>query len=224
MEPILAPSILAAEFKNLGEQMHLCAKGGAKYIHFDVMDGMFVPNISFGMPVLASIRESEDLVMDVHLMIEKPQRYVESFRKAGADILNVHYEACKDLQGTLNQIHEAGMKAGITIKPRTPVEVLTPYLEQAELFLIMSVEPGLGGQAFIPESLGKIRRLKELLQERGREADLEVDGGIYLHNVREVLDAGANVIVSGSSVFRGDISENISQYMEIFKEYRKSRE
>lgn len=219
MKPILAPSILAADFRKLGEQMKLCADGGAKYLHFDVMDGMFVPNISFGMPVLASIKGTEDLVMDVHLMIEKPERYVESFQKAGADILNVHYEACEDLQGTLHAIHRAGMKAGITIKPKTPVEMLVPYLDQAELFLIMSVEPGLGGQAFIPESLDKIKELRGLLQERGLEADLEVDGGIYLSNVREVLDAGANVIVSGSSVFRGEIAENLSQYMEIFREY-----
>lgn len=159
------------------------------------------------------------MIMDVHLMIEDPIRYVDKFCEAGADIVNVHYEACADLQAVLDRIHGCGKKAGITVKPNTPVEVLLPYLDQAELFLIMSVEPGLGGQAFIPSSLDKIRRLKGLLEERGLKADLEVDGGIYHNNVRAVLDAGANVIVSGSSVFHGDIAENVFGFMEIFKEY-----
>lgn len=219
MGMILSPSILAADFKILGEQMKLCAEGGAKYLHFDVMDGMFVPNISFGIPVLESVKGFGGMVMDVHLMIEDPIRYVDKFCDAGADIVNVHYEACKDLQAVLDKIHSHGKKAGITVKPNTPVEVLDPFLHQAELFLVMSVEPGLGGQAFIPASLDKIHRLRELLEERGLTADVEVDGGIYHNNVREVLDAGANVIVSGSSVFHGNITENISGFMEIFKEY-----
>lgn len=215
----LAPSILAADFKVLGEQMKLCAESGARYLHFDVMDGMFVPNISFGIPVLESVKGVDKMIMDVHLMIEDPIRYTDKFCEAGADIVNVHYEACEDLQAVLDKIHDRGKKAGITIKPNTPVDVLLPFLDQAELFLIMSVEPGLGGQAFIPSSLDKIRRLKGFLEERGLNADLEVDGGIYHDNVREVLDAGANVIVSGSSVFHGDIAENIFGFMEIFKEY-----
>lgn len=219
MSLTLAPSILAADFKVLGEQMKLCAESGAGYLHFDVMDGMFVPNISFGIPVLESVKGFGSMVMDVHLMIEDPIRYVDKFCDAGADIVNVHYEACEDLQAVLDKIHSRGKKAGITIKPNTPVDVLVPFLDQAELFLIMSVEPGLGGQAFIPSSLDKIRRLRELLEERGLKADLEVDGGIYHSNVREVLDAGADVIVSGSSVFRGNIAENVSCFMEIFKEY-----
>lgn len=219
MKRILAPSILSADFKVLGEQMELCAEGGAGYLHFDVMDGMFVPNISFGIPVLECVKGFKGMVMDVHLMIQDPIRYVDSFCDAGADIVNVHYEACDDLQAVLDRIHGRGRKAGVTIKPGTPVDVLVPFLDQAELFLIMSVEPGLGGQAFIPSSLDKIRRLRGLLEERGLTADLEVDGGVYHSNVREVLDAGANVIVSGSSVFRGNIGENVSGFMEIFKEY-----
>lgn len=219
MKYILAPSILAADFKTLGSQMEQTAENGAEYLHFDVMDGMFVPNISFGIPVLESVKGADGMIMDVHLMIEDPIRYVDKFCEAGADIVNVHYEACADLQAVLDRIHGCGKKAGITVKPNTPVEVLLPYLDQAELFLIMSVEPGLGGQAFIPSSLDKIRRLKGLLEERGLKADLEVDGGIYHNNVRAVLDAGANVIVSGSSVFHGDIAENVFGFMEIFKEY-----
>lgn len=219
MKRILAPSILSADFNILGEQIKTCADKGARYLHFDVMDGMFVPNISFGLPVLASIQGQEELVMDVHLMIEDPLRYVDKFCEAGADIVNVHYEACANLQAVLDRIHECGRKAGITIKPQTPVEVLIPYLEKAELFLVMSVEPGLGGQAFIPESLDKIRRLRGLLEERGLNADVEVDGGVYQGNVRDILDAGANVLVSGSSVFHGNIAENVSAFMEILKEY-----
>lgn len=219
MRQILAPSILSADFKILGEQMTLCEKGGAEYLHFDVMDGMFVQNISFGIPVLESIKGFSGMVLDVHLMVTEPIRYVEAFAKAGADILTVHYEACEDVQATLDQIHACGIKAGITIKPDTPVEVLKPYLDQADMFLIMSVEPGQGGQGFIPESLEKIRVLREMLQERGLDTDIEVDGGIKLENVAEVAKAGANVMVAGSAVFRGDIEENVSGFMRILKDY-----
>ena len=204
MKNILAPSILSADFKVLGEQVKTCAENGAEYLHFDVMDGMFVSNISFGIPVLASIKE--------------PIRYVEAFHKAGADILNVHYEACEDVQTTLDAIHKCGMKAGLTIKPATPVEVLKPYLDQAELFLIMSVEPGKGGQSFIPESLDKIRELRGLLNEKGLTADVEVDGGIHLGNAKEVLESGANVLVAGSAVFKDNIAENVKGFMEILNE------
>ena len=219
MRQILAPSILSADFKILGEQMTLCEKGGAEYLHFDVMDGMFVQNISFGIPVLESIKGFSGMVLDVHLMVTEPIRYVEAFAKAGADILTVNYEACEDVQATLDQIHACGIKAGITIKPDTPVEVLKPYLDQADMFLIMSVEPGQGGQGFIPESLEKIRVLREMLQERGLDTDIEVDGGIKLENVAEVAKAGANVMVAGSAVFRGDIEENVSGFMRILKDY-----
>lgn len=215
MKNILAPSILSADFKILGEQLKVTEAAGAEYIHFDVMDGMFVPSISFGMPVLASIKGYTEQTLDVHLMVTEPIRYIEDFVKAGADIITVHLEACEDLQATVDKIHAAGGKVGISIKPKTPVEALVPYLEQAEMFLIMSVEPGFGGQAFIPESLDRIRELRSLLDEKGLAADIEVDGGIYHKNVAEVLAAGANVMVSGSGVFKGNIKENTEKFMEI---------
>ena len=215
MKNILAPSILSADFKILGEQLKLTEEAGAEYIHFDVMDGMFVPSISFGMPVLASIKGATTQTLDVHLMVTEPIRYVEEFVKAGADIVTVHYEACEDLQATIDKIHAAGAKVGISIKPKTPVDVLLPYLDQAEMFLIMSVEPGFGGQAFIPESLERISELRNLLNEKGLPTDIEVDGGIYHKNVAEVLAAGANVMVSGSGVFKGDIKDNTAKFMEI---------
>ena len=218
MKNILAPSILSADFKILGEQLKLTEEAGAEYIHFDVMDGMFVPSISFGMPVLASIKGATTQTLDVHLMVTEPIRYVEEFVKAGADIVTVHYEACEDVQATLDAIHKCGMKAGLTIKPATPVEVLKPYLDQAELFLIMSVEPGKGGQSFIPESLDKIRELRGLLNEKGLTADVEVDGGIHLGNAKEVLESGANVLVAGSAVFKDNIAENVKGFMEILNE------
>lgn len=215
MKRKMAPSILAADFKKLGEEIRTCAENGAEFLHFDVMDGIFVPNISFGIPVLQSIRDAADIVMDVHLMIQEPIRYVDAFCEAGADILTVHYEACKDLTATLDAIHAAGKKAGITIKPDTPVDVLVPYLDKAELFLIMSVEPGQGGQKFISESLDKIHALRLMLDAAGLDTDIEVDGGIRHSNVKQVLDAGANVIVTGSAVFQGDIADNIKKFMEI---------
>lgn len=219
MQNILAPSILSADFKVLGDQIRQTEEAGAGYIHFDVMDGIFVPSISFGMPVLSSIRGLTGQVMDVHLMVTEPLRYVKQFAECGADIITVHFEACEDLGATLEAIHACGVKAGISIKPGTPVESLVPYLEQAEMFLIMSVEPGFGGQAFIPESLERIRTLRDMLEEKGIEKDIEVDGGIYHSNVAEVLKAGANVIVSGSGVYKGDIRENTTGFMEILKAY-----
>lgn len=217
MKRIMSPSILSADFKVLGEQIRLCEEGGAEYLHFDVMDGVFVPSISFGLPVLESLKGHTRLVLDVHLMITDPIRYVERFAKAGADSLTVHYEACADLKGTVDAIHAQGIRAGIVINPSTDVEVLGPFLHDAELFLIMSVEPGFGGQKFIPRSLDKIRALRDMLTAEGLETNIEVDGGICHENVKEVLDAGANVIVCGSSVFRGDIRENVKKYMEIFQ-------
>ena len=211
----LCPSILSADFNRLGEQIKILEKEGVKILHIDVMDGDFVPSISFGMPVLASIKGHTDQVMDVHLMVTEPIRYVEDFAKAGADILTVHAEACENLVETVEKIHACGMKAGVSIKPNTPVSALEPILDQTEMFLIMSVEPGFGGQAFIPESLDKIRELKTLLDTRKIQADIEVDGGIYHSNVKEVLDAGANVIVAGSAVFKGNVADNVKGFMEI---------
>ena len=216
---VLSPSILAADFKVLGQEMKKTEENGAAYIHFDVMDGMFVPSISFGMPVLASIHDATEQFMDVHLMVQEPIRYVEAFQKAGADYVTVHLEACEDVKTTLDKIHACGMKAGLAVNPETDVKELVPYLEDVEMILIMSVHPGFGGQKFIPESLDKIREVRAMLNEKNLETDIQADGGIYVENVREVLDAGANVIVAGSAVFRGDAGENTAKFMEILKSY-----
>lgn len=219
MNYVLSPSILAADFKVLGQEMKKTEENGAAYIHFDVMDGMFVPSISFGMPVLASIHDATEQFMDAHLMVQEPIRYVEAFQKAGADYVTVHLEACEDVKTTLDKIHACGMKAGLAVNPETDVKELVPYLEDVEMILIMSVHPGFGGQKFIPESLDKIREVRVMLNEKNLETDIQVDGGIYVENVREVLDAGANVIVAGSAVFRGDAGENTAKFMEILKNY-----
>ncbi len=219
MEYILAPSILAADFKTLGEEMKKTEENGAKYIHFDVMDGLFVPSISFGMPVLASIQNATSQVMDAHLMIQEPIRYIEAFQKAGADMITVHLEACEDVKSTLAKIRDCGMKVGLSICPETPAEAVKPYLENVDMILVMSVHPGFGGQKFIPESLDKIRMVREMIREKDLSVDIQVDGGIYLSNVREVLDAGANVIVAGSAVFKGDAAQNTKEFMEILKSY-----
>ena len=219
MKNVLAPSILSADFKVLGEQLKVTEAAGAEYIHFDVMDGIFVPSISFGMPVLSCIKGYTSQILDAHLMITEPIRYVEEFAKAGADIITVHLEACEDLHAPLNNNQTTGVKAGISIKPKTPVEAFVPYLDQADMFLVMSVEPGFGGQAFIPESLDRIRELRKMLDEKGLKTDIEVDGGIYHANVAEVLDAGANIMVSGSGIFKGDIRKNTEEFMEILKSH-----
>lgn len=219
MNYVLSPSILAADFKVLGQEMKKTEENGAAYIHFDVMDGMFVPSISFGMPVLASINDATEQFMDAHLMVQEPIRYVEAFQKAGADYVTVHLEACEDVKTTLDKIHACGMKAGLAVNPETDVKELVPYLEDVEMILIMSVHPGFGGQKFIPESLDKIRAVRAMLNEKNLKTDIQVDGGIYVENVREVLDAGANVIVAGSAVFRGDAGENTAKFMEILKSY-----
>lgn len=219
MKYILSPSILAADFTRLGEEMKATEECGAKYLHFDVMDGMFVPSISFGMPVLASIQGTTDQVMDVHLMIEEPIRYIEDFKKAGADFITVHLEACKDVKETLKVIHDMGLKAGLSICPETPATSLEPYMKDVDMILVMSVHPGFGGQKFIPESLDKIRAIREMADSQEIKMDIQVDGGIYLTNVKEVLDAGANIIVAGSAVFKGDAADNTAKFMEILKSY-----
>ncbi len=219
MEFILAPSILAADFRNLEKEMKKTEENGAKYLHFDVMDGMFVPSISFGMPVLASIHDVTDQVMDAHLMVKEPIRYIEAFRQAGADMITVHLEACEDIGATLRKIRECGLKVGLSICPETEAEAVKPYLKDVDMILVMCVHPGFGGQKFIPESLGKIRSIRKMIQEEGLHVDIQVDGGIYLSNVQEVLDAGANVIVAGSAVFNGDPGENTRDFMEILRRY-----
>lgn len=219
MEYILAPSILAADFRNLGQEMKKTEENGAQYLHFDVMDGMFVPSISFGMPVLASIHDVTDQVMDAHLMVQDPIRYIKAFQKAGADMITVHLEACEDVYAALGKIRESGLKAGLSICPETEADAVRPYLKAVDMILVMCVHPGFGGQKFIPESLDKIRKIREMIQEEGLTVDIQVDGGIYLSNVREVLDAGANVIVAGSAVFNGDPGENTKNFMEILRTY-----
>ena len=194
-------------------------KRQAQYIHFDIMDGMFVPSISFGMPVLSSIKNLTGQTIDAHLMVTEPVRLMEDFAKCGADILTVHYEACTDLKADIDCIHSLGVKAGISVKPETPVDVLEPYLDQADMFLVMCVVPGFGGQTFLPGSIEKIRQLRSMLDERGIKKDIEVDGGIHHSNVGEVLKAGANVIVAGSAVYRGNVRDNTERFMEIFKDY-----
>ena len=219
MKYYLSPSILSADFAHLGDDIAATEKGGTQYLHYDVMDGMFVPSISFGMPVLKSVRKITDLVLDVHLMIEDPDRYIDEFVKSGADIITVHYEACKDIRATLDKIKACGMKTGLAISPDTPVEVLKEFLGEVDMFLVMTVHPGFGGQKLISETLDKVRTLRTMLNERGLETDIQVDGGIYAFNVKEALDAGANVIVAGSAVFKGNAGENTRELMEILKNY-----
>ena len=219
MQYKLSPSILSADFYKLGEDIRQTEENGAEYLHFDVMDGVFVPSISFGMPVLASIKPLVKQVMDTHLMITEPIRYVEAFAKAGADIFTIHYEACEDVRATLKKIRECDMKTGLSISPDTPVEVLREFLGEVDMFLIMTVHPGFGGQKLIPETLDKVRELRGMLNERGLETDIQVDGGIYASNIKDALDAGANVIVAGSAVFKGNPGENTKELMEILKNY-----
>ncbi|MDY5987350.1 ribulose-phosphate 3-epimerase [Sporofaciens sp. SGI.106] len=219
MKYMLAPSILAADFTELGKQMKMTEDNGAEYLHFDVMDGMFVPSISFGMPVLKSIKKATNQVMDAHLMVQDPIRYIDNFKEAGADYVTVHLEACEDLHAALDKIRECGMKVGLSICPETPAEAVREYLPKIDMLLVMCVHPGFGGQKFIPESLDKIRAIRRMITEAGLSVDIEVDGGIYLTNVREVLDAGANIIVAGSAVFNGDPAENTKKFMEILKDY-----
>ena len=219
MEYVLSPSILSADFAVLGAEIQKTKNEGAKYLHFDVMDGVFVPSISFGMPVLKSIRKVTDQVMDVHLMITEPIRYVEEFVKSGADMITFHYEACKDVRGTLEKIKELGVKAGISICPETPETVLEEFIGEVDMFLVMTVHPGFVGQKLIPETLNKVHRLRNMLKEKGADTDIQVDGGVHLGNIREILDAGANVIVAGSAVFKGDAAANTKKFMESLKSY-----
>lgn len=211
---ILSPSILAADFCKLGEQIKEVERAGAQYLHIDVMDGSFVPSISYGMPVIASIRKCSGLFFDVHLMIERPERYLQEFADCGADLINFHLEAVEDAAGVIEKIRSLGRKAGITIKPGTPAEAVAPYLDKVDMVLVMTVEPGFGGQKLMPECLDKVRAIRRMAQEKGLQTDIEVDGGIREDNVELALQAGANVIVAGSAVFRNNISENVRKLLD----------
>lgn len=219
MKRILAPSLLAADFGNLADEVKTVAAAGAEYIHIDVMDGMFVPSISLGMPVIQSIRPCTDKVFDVHMMVEEPGRYASVMKEAGADILCVHQEACRHLDRTISQIRELEMRVGIALNPATPLSVLDCVLEQADMILLMSVNPGFGGQKLIPYILEKVSRLRKRLNQLGLETDIEVDGGVTLENVGQLLEAGANVIVAGSAVYRGDASANVRAFINKFEEF-----
>ena len=210
----LAPSLLAADFTRLGEQMRIIDRAGAQYFHYDVMDGMLVPNISMGLPVLESIRKVTKKKLDVHLMIEQPQRYISDFADAGADIITVHAEACAHLDQTVRDIKREGVMAGIALNPATPLNVLDYILPEADMVLLMTVNPGYGGQKMIDYTLDKIRELRGIVQRRGLSTDIEVDGGIKLENVEQFLSAGANVIVAGSGVFQGDLAGNVEAFLE----------
>ena len=211
---ILSPSILAADFSRLGEQIAEAEHAGAQYLHIDVMDGVFVPDISFGMPVILSIRKCSDIFFDVHLMIDRPERYIKEFADCGANLINFHIEATQDVVGTIQKIRFLGRKVGITISPETPAEAVEPYLKLVDMVLVMTVEPGFGGQKLMPECLDKVRQVRAMVAGLGLKTDIEVDGGIRAENVELALEAGANVIVSGSAVFGGSISDNVKRFLE----------
>lgn len=212
---ILSPSLLSVDFAHIADGIKLLEKAGVPALHLDVMDGAFVPNISFGAPVIKCLRKETDMIFDVHLMIEEPARYLEDFKAAGADWVTVHAESCKHLHSTVDKIKKLGMKAGVALNPATPVSVLDYVIDDLDMVLVMSVNPGFGGQSFIPSALRKIEEVRKMADERGLELHVEVDGGVNLNNVADVIAAGANVIVAGSAVFGGDAYENSRSFLKI---------
>lgn len=200
--PIIAPSLLSADFLNLGVACDMLNRSEAEWFHLDVMDGQFVPNISFGMPVIAAIRKATSKTCDVHLMIEEPGRYIQAFKEAGADVLTVHVEACRHLHRNLQQIRSLNMKAGIAVNPHTPISAFQDVLEEADLVCLMSVNPGFGGQSFIQSTLKKVEKLKEEIRKRGCTTLIEIDGGVTFENAKDLVSAGADVLVAGNTVFK----------------------
>lgn len=211
----LAPSILAADFNRLGEQIKEVGNTGTRYLHIDVMDGLFVPSISFGMPLIESIRKESSMFFDVHLMINEPIRYLSDFANAGADGITVHKEACKELRETLSGIKKLGLKPSVSINPETPVQEIEDVLGMVYMVLVMSVHPGFGGQKFIPSSLDKVRWLKEKREEKGLSYKIEIDGGVNKNNIAEIAGNGVDIIVAGTAVFNGNITENINTLKEV---------
>lgn len=218
---ILSPSVLSADFSKLGDEVARAQKAGAQWVHLDVMDGTFVQNITFGGPVITSLRKVSDAFFDVHLMIIDPIDHIEDMVNAGADMITFQIEGEKDPGACLKKIKDLGIKGGIATRPGTPNEVLKPYLKDCDMVLLMTVEPGMGGQSYQPQSTAKIAELKAMRDEMGLSFDIEVDGGIKINNVREPLEAGANVFVAGSAVFGGDIEGKVKGFLDVFAEYEK---